>query len=134
MRKSNPHPDEKDLEYLRNYPSIRDGKAIIEEMDGVLRRNQDILTDYYVCLCNLVYDYKRNLFPKKDIDSLLDIDFYGHHVLIPSNYNAVLTTMYGDYMKLPPIEERGKWHAGSLYDPDRPYTEYVTKLWDKEKE
>ncbi len=133
MRRSCPHPSEKDLGLLKRFPVIRDGAEIIDEMESILRRHENSITDEYVCLCNLIYDYKRGLFLKKDIDSVQDVLFYGHSVLIPRNYITVLHIIYGNYMKLPPIEERGQWHADALFDPDRPYTEYVKELWDKEK-
>lgn len=133
MRRSCPHPSEKDLDFFRRFPVIRNGAEIIQEMDDILRKHEESGMDHYVCLCNLIYDYHRGLFYKKDIDEVQDILFYGHPVLIPLNYDSVLKTIYGDYMKLPPVEERGKWHSGSIYDPDRPYTEYVKELWDKER-
>ena len=133
MRRRCPHPSEKDLDLLQRFPTIRDGVEIINEMDSILRRHENSNSNEYVCLCNLIYDYRRGLFLKKDIDSVQEISFYGHPVFIPHNYVSILCIIYGDYMKLPPIEERGKWHAGALNDPDRPYTEYVNDLWDKEQ-
>lgn len=133
MRRSCPHPSEKDLDLLQRFPVIRDGVEIINEMDSILRRHEDSNTDEYVCICNLIYDYRRGLFSKKDIDPVQDILFYGRPVLIPHKYDSVLKTIYGDYMTLPPVEDRGKWHSGSLFDPDKPYTEYVKDLWDKER-
>ena len=36
--------------------------------------------------------------------------------------------MYGDYMKFPPLEQRGAWHTGILeFDPETPYQEYILK-------
>lgn len=34
------------------------------------------------------------------------LDFEGRQVLVPSNYDAYLKHIFGDYMKLPPIEKR----------------------------
>ena len=133
MRRSNPHPNEKDIELFNKFPTIRNGVKVIGEMDSILRKNQSYSTDKYVCLCNLFYEIKRGIFFKKDIDCIQDIKFYGHSVMIPENYDIILKIIYGDYMMLPPIEERGKWHLGALFDPDRPYTDYIKGMWDKEK-
>ena len=36
--------------------------------------------------------------------------------------------IFGDYMALPPIEERGQHHSGVIFDVEKPYTDYVNKL------
>ena len=44
---------------------------------------------------------------------------------VPGNYEKYLTRAFGDYMKLPPVEERGKIHDLIVYyDPNRSYREY----------
>ena len=43
---------------------------------------------------------------------------------VPAEMDERLRTQYGDYLSLPPIEERGQWHSNVLWDPDKPYTEY----------
>ncbi len=132
MRRGNPHPDEKDIDSMNRFPEIRDGEIVIRELEATLKKNQNNITDKYICLCNLFYDIHKGIFEKKHFDSVQSIDFYGHKVLIPAHYDTILKTIYGDYMALPPIEERGRWHAGALMDPDKPYTEYVNALWAKE--
>ena len=45
---------------------------------------------------------------------------------VPRNYEAFLTHAYGDYMKFPPVEERGKWHDNViLFAPDVPYKKFL---------
>lgn len=45
---------------------------------------------------------------------------------IPRNAEEILEHTYGDYMKFPPLEERGQWHQGILIqDPDRSYIDYL---------
>lgn len=133
MRRSNPHPSEKDLLYMQRYPIVREGVDVIQDLDAILTRNHSYFSEYYVCLCNLIYDIKQGIFRKKDIDNLVDAEFYGHLVLIPKNYDSILSVIYGDYMSLPPVEMRGKWHNQVLYDMDRPYIDYVHELWKNEK-
>lgn len=41
--------------------------------------------------------------------------FEGHMLRGPKNYDAYLRKIYGDYMKLPPLEERN-WHQTSIVD------------------
>ena len=36
----------------------------------------------------------------------IELEFEGHYFLCPSNYDEYLSNLYGDYMKLPPVEDR----------------------------
>ena len=47
-----------------------------------------------------------SLIDVKDIFPTKKVSFEGLHIPIPSNYDKILTKMYGDYMKLPPVEKR----------------------------
>ena len=133
MRRRNPHPNEKDIHYMQSFPTIREGAKVIQEMDNVLRNNQENHSDKYVCLCNLIYKVHRGIFDRKDIDTLTEVDLYGHPVFIPKHFDAVLSVIYGNYMELPPVETRGTWHDQIVYDMDRPYSDYVQDLWNKER-
>ena len=56
------------------------------------------------------------------------LDFENRKVPAPIGYeNYFFMTMGKDYMKFPPVEERKPKHVG-IYDPQKPYTEYVKLL------
>lgn len=74
-----------------------------------------------------VYKYSKNIFLKSDFSSTVDASFEGVPVMIPSGYDNILKTIYGDYNKLPPVGNRGCWHSGTILDPDNSYTKYVFK-------
>lgn len=66
---------------------------------------------------------------KSDLLNLKDADFEFITVPVSENYDRILNSMYGDYMKFPPVEKRGIWHEGVLtLDPDIPYKEYIESL------
>ena len=51
---------------------------------------------------------------------------------VPANYDILLHRMYGDYLKFPPVEERGAWHENLIhFEPDISYRVYLT---NEEKE
>ena len=77
--------------------------------------------------CIGLYGYNRNVFNKDDFKSVICLDFEGRKVPVPIGYDHILTTVYGDYMKLPPLEDRDGGHSFAIVDPDTPYIEYLGK-------
>lgn len=70
---------------------------------------------------------------KRDICNTISVPFEQMYVPVPSRYDVVLKEIYGDYMKFPPLSERGKWHEGQIhFEPDVPYKEYFARL-EREK-
>lgn len=45
-----------------------------------------------------------------DYDGIEQIPFDGYEFNVPQNWNQLLTNMYGDYMRLPPIKKHGDRH------------------------
>lgn len=54
--------------------------------------------------------YKNHLIKVDDFLNSMMYEFEGHEFPIPKNFEEVLTNTYGDYMKLPPQEERVPHH------------------------
>lgn len=66
---------------------------------------------------------------KSDFKYIINVPFENLIIPIPANYDEVLKHMYGNYMKYPPVEERGLWHEGMLtFNPDIPYKEFFKRL------
>ena len=55
------------------------------------------------------------IMPKDVFEELMLIDFEGRKFYAPKNYHEYLTTYYGDYMKLPPVEKRQSHHFYEAY-------------------
>lgn len=55
------------------------------------------------------------------------LEFEGLSMRGPDKYDEWLTFVYGDYMALPPEEERVPHHFVEAFDIDKPYTEYFKK-------
>lgn len=51
--------------------------------------------------------------------------FEGIKVRIPKHFDKWLSQVYGDYMKLPPVEKRNSHHYTEVVDLHKPYTEYT---------
>lgn len=53
------------------------------------------------------------------------IPFEWFDVPAPKDFDGVLKGIYGDYMQLPPVETRGKWHEGLVkFDPELSYEDW----------
>ena len=60
----------------------------------------------------------------EDVIKTIEVPFENISVKIPINYDRCLKLSYGDYMQLPPVEERGQHHNRIVYyDPSKPYSE-----------
>ena len=52
---------------------------------------------------------------RKDYVNLIDVEFEGKKYHGPSNYDRYLTQLYGDYMKMPPLEQQKTHHTFKVY-------------------
>ncbi len=71
---------------------------------------------------------KRNIFMYEDFKDTLEVPFEDGTIRIPAGYDSYLRSDFGDYMSLPPEEERISHHSeGTIIDFDRPYTYYIAE-------
>ena len=71
------------------------------------------------------YPSERLLWRKYDFLTRIVPIFEELRIDVPVGWSNVLETNYGDWQKMPPITERGKWHANAIFDPYLPYTYYL---------
>lgn len=62
--------------------------------------------------------------PKADFDSVTYLDFEGYKIPVMAGYKTYLTKIWGDYMKLPPVEERVAKHDTVYVSTTEPYTKF----------
>lgn len=58
---------------------------------------------------------EHNVFDKSDFDEYIEKDFENYKFYIPQKYHYILTHIYGDYMQLPPEDQRHPYHGGNYY-------------------
>lgn len=127
MRMTNPNLTEKDKIRVQNY-SGRNPMDTYEEIHRIASMHENEDTPYIGTMIITVVNYKRKLLNPKSFRDVEYKEFEGIKVPVPIGYDDVLKTEYGNYMELPPIDERGLWHSGTLFDADKPYTEYLKEL------
>ena len=96
-----------------------------------------ILTRYDYDSTKYVADYTdglKGVMPKSVEGVYAPYEFEGKTFMGVKDYQHYLSQMYGDYMKLPPMESR-KQHNFDLLELDRPYREFkgMDKQQNKEK-
>jgi lipopolysaccharide cholinephosphotransferase len=102
--------------------------SVLNEMENIYKRHEASQTEYQMVSGLAVYACKKLIYQKQDVEDVITTNMYGYDFFIPKHYDKVLATTYGDYMKFPPIEERGKWHSALVFEPDMPYTETIKRL------
>lgn len=126
MRKDNPYLDDKNLARVKKH-SGKTPKEVYFEIQNIATQFNDIPTKKVTVAPLTLYSLEKIVFNKEDFESAIEGDFHGFKFPIPVGYKRILTTLYGDYLQLPPLSERGNWHSGAVFDPDMPYKEYLEK-------
>lgn len=71
----------------------------------IMKWNKNSNSKYFINLSSS-YNYIKQTIPKEKYFPPVKIEFEGKLLNAPNDYDYVLSRIYGDYMKLPPIEER----------------------------
>lgn len=75
------------------------------------------------------YKYMLNEYPREIFDSAVYLPFEDMEAPVPVGYDAYLRMVFGDYMRLPPPEDRVPKHETVFADPARSYREYKGKYY-----
>lgn len=92
------------------YPSRKRG---IEKHDAIVGSYPYETANYAGVASNTIWE--RSRFPKKVFEDYKTTLFEGRQLYIISAYDTFLTAYFGDYMQLPPEEERVPGHAAPVY-------------------
>ena len=125
MRINNPNLSPKDKERVKAYHGdpLRD----YEEIQRLASSCKDPNSKYVMTAVITQGRYDQKLLDAADFATAVPLDFEGIQVLAPCGYEHLLRVWYDDYMQLPPIEERGVWHAGMVFDADISYKDYLRR-------
>ncbi len=66
-------------------------------------------------ISNIVSPHYVHVYEKEWFDEVVRLPFENIEINVPAGYKELLTTMYGDYMKLPPEEKRKSSHNFIAY-------------------
>ena len=86
----------------------------------------DTLTDNYkYCFFLDKGKFKAAVYDAEQFENPSEYQFENVKLYGLNDLDKHLKSIYGDYMKLPPIEERQRSVHGMISDPNKDYTEYI---------
>ncbi len=91
------------------YSKTKSRSVLKNNADEVNRRYNNEKTNYYFETTGAT-PYGKWLVPSECLEELGVAEFEGIKFSAPADYDLYLKNIYGDYMKLPPIEKRGNQH------------------------
>ena len=126
MRSNNPNLDDKNRERVAAYCGnpLRD----YEEIQRLASICKDPNSKYLMTATITEGDYSKKLLDANLFATSVPVDFEGFQLMAPVGYDKLMRIWYGDYMQLPPKEERGKWHNGVIFNADIPYKDFLKNL------
>ena len=81
-------------------------------------------SDYVHTFLGSASAYEKNIYPRKWFDNSVELTFEKHKFMVADHYKDILKKIYGDYMKLPPEDERKPIEHAILVDLHHSYEEY----------
>lgn len=81
-------------------------KFLLDIQDRVLKWNSNKEKYPYFVSLSTTYSYKTELIEKEKYLPTIKMQFEGKDYNIPKEYDYILQKVYGDYMKLPPVEKQ----------------------------
>lgn len=100
----------------------------IEEFDKIqeIASNPDYRGSGFVANCTVTsLKSEAQIWKKEWFDKTIMHRFETIEIPMPAAIDNRLKAQYGDYMKYPPIDQRGLWHPDFIWDPDKPYNSYM---------
>ena len=124
MRMLNPSLDDVNKKRVEEWKGMNP-MSVFEKIEDIAQKYNNQDTEYLMAIVNTSYSFKKKLRPREDYDYAIKLLFEGLQLSAPVGYKRLLTIQYGDYMALPPIENRGQWHDNAVFNADIPYHEYL---------
>ncbi len=126
MRLSNPSPDTETKKRMKEY-SGRNPIDNYEKIQEIASRYETSPTKHVSVAVLTLHDVSNNYFWAEDFDTTVMAEFENMSFPIPAGYDRVLKILFGEYMKLPPKEQRGLWHSNVIFNADISYKDYIWK-------
>lgn len=90
------------------------------DMQDIFKRQESLSVRYNTGNTKRLYysnyqpDYLQVTLKREWVEPVEELEFEGHMLMVPAYYHEVLTEVYGDYMQLPPMEQRVPSHSDEI--------------------
>ena len=90
------------------------------DMRDIYKRQESLSVRYNTGNTKRLYysnyqpDYLGVTLKREWVEPVEELEFEGHMLMVPAYYHEVLTEVYGDYMQLPPTEQRVPSHSEEI--------------------
>lgn len=103
--------------------STGDHVLLYEEVQKLAQSSDQEKAKFITIEVSTIYSAERRMWPKEWFQEVVELPFSNTTISVPKEYERVLSLMYKDYMKFPPVEERGLHHSNTLIEVDVPFDE-----------
>lgn len=92
----------------------------LTDMQEIFKKQESLSVRYNTGNTRRLYysnyqpDYLYVTLKREWVEPVEELDFEGHMLMVPPFYHEVLTEVYGDYMQLPPEEQRVPSHSDEI--------------------
>ena len=124
MKAQNDNLDEIQLQKLKMFHT-NDPLAEYEKVQRIACNPDYLVSSYVGTPVNTILRSSQMIWRAEDFADCLTVSFEGIPMRIPVGYENILHATYGDYMQFPPMENRGVWHSGVIWNPDKSYIDYL---------
>ena len=94
---------------------LRYNKSKIDKLIDNINSRYSYESSKYIGSVSSLFNRLQDRFEKEWFEDFLFAEFEGYKFKIPLGYDKILTALYGDYMKLPPENERVTHHQNLMY-------------------
>lgn len=100
-------------------------KPILNHMFKLIYKYDELTDNYKYSFFIDRAPFPRALFDRELFDEYKEYQFEDSVLYGPTNMPKYLTQIYGDYMTLPPVEQREKKVHAEIWDTEKDYKEYL---------
>lgn len=102
--------------------TLGDYDRLYRQYEQVCQRFNDYDTKY-VGAFSFTFDKRSEIRLRDDLQETVELPFEFLTVPVPKNYEHALTQVFGEWRA---FVRGGSAHGGVFFDPDRPYTDYIS--------